>query len=347
MTKNSKTLLLIATLIIIGAIAYFSANSTTLISSDGPLRDFAIADTSAISKFIISDTEGNKITISRDNPEKVWMIDGTEFKAKPENATLILDALKRIAIRQDLDEPAINTALNYLAVRHKKVEYFLNDETTPIKSWYIGNSTADHQGTFMLLQNETQKSSIPFIVHKPGMRGYLDARFFTSFNDWRYTGIYNYGIGAIKNIQFINHDEPFESFSITVDKDSKVNFLDENQAPLPLFDTLQLSHYVTHFKKLHFSHTVTDLTEKQIDSVLTLPPNVSIEVTDNTDSKKKVNIWKIFDNIETDEGTWIKKLNPGYAFLSINGSKELVRVQYHQWDNVLKPKHYFLPKKIK
>jgi hypothetical protein len=344
MTKNIKTLLLVSVLVIIGIIAYFSTNNSNGVSSNGPLRNFSIADTAAISRFIISDTEGNKITISRENPEKTWMIDGTEFKAKPENATLILDALKRIVIRQDLDEAAINTSLNYLAVRHKKVEYFINKESTPVKSWYMGSTTVDHQGTHMLLQEKQQKSSIPFVVHKPGMRGSLDARFFTSFNDWRYTGIYNYKIGTIRNIQFINHDEAFESFSITVDKDSKINFLDEKQTPISVFDTLQLTHYVTHFKKLHFSHTVSDLTEVQIDSVLNAQPNATIEVTDDTKSKKKVNIWKIIDNVETDEGI-IKKLNPGYAFLSINGSKELVRIQYHQWDNVLKPKRYFLPKK--
>ena len=346
MTKNTKTLLLIIVLAVIGAIAYFSSNNMHAVSSNGPLRDFAIIDTASITKFIISDTEGNKITISRKNPEKTWMIDGTEFKAKPENATLILDALKRVVIRQDLDEPAINTSLTYLAVRHKKVEYFINDESTPVKSWYIGTNTVDHQGTHMLLQKGEQKSSIPFVVYKPGMRGTLDARFFTSFNDWRYSGIYNYGIGTIRNIQFMNHDEPFESFSITIDKESQVKFLDEHLAPIAIFDTLQLTHYVTHFKKLHFSHTVTDFTGDQIDSVLNIQPNISIEVTDNTNSKKKVNIWKIFDEIETDEGL-VKKMNPGYAFLSINGSKELVRVQYHQWDNVLKPKHYFLPKKTK
>jgi len=76
---------------------------------------------------------------------------------------------------------------------------------------------------------------------------------------------------------------------------------------------------------------------------LAITPNASITVTDRKDNSKKVNIWKIFENKEDDEGNPIKKLNPGYAFLAVDGSKELVRIQYHQWDNVLKPKSYFLP----
>lgn len=342
MTKYLKTTLLVTLVIALGVIAYLTTKEPS-VSANGPLRNFAIADTSSVSKFIISDTEGNKITISRENPEKTWMIDGTVFKAKPENANLILETFKNTVIKQDLDETKINTTLNYLAVRHKKVAIFLNNEKEASKTWYIGSGTQDHKGTFMLLQIKEQKSSIPFITYKPGMRGMLDSRFFTSFNDWRFSGIYNYKPGEVRNIEIVNLDVPNESFAIEVDKESQVKFLNENKEEVALFDTAQVSHYVTHFKKLHFSHTVSDLTPEQIDSVLTSQPNLTIEVTDKVNSKKKVNIWKIFNDEKTDDGTIIKKLNPGYAFLSINGSKELVRVQYHQWDNVLKPKSYFLP----
>lgn len=342
MNKNIKTLLLIALVILLGAVAFFTTKEPSP-SSNGPLRNFAIADTAAISKFTISDTEGNKITITRENKEKTWMIEGSSFKARPENANLILDALKRIVIRQDLDEAKIKTTLKFMAVRHKKVEYYINGEAEPIKTWYMGNSTADHQGTFMLLQEKKQKSSIPFIVYKPGMRGNLEARFFTSFKDWRFSGIYNYEVGEIKSIAFDNIEKPNESFQINILKDSEIEFLDGAKQTIPVFDTAQISHYVTHFKKLHFNHVVEDLTATQIDSVLNTTPNSTITVTNKDNAIKKVNIWKIFDTVETDEGL-VKKLNPGYAFLCVDGSKELVRIQYHQWDNVLKPKSYFLPK---
>ena len=346
MTKNTKTILLIGALLVIGLLAYLSTTNKDLsVVSNGPLRDFAYEDTSAITRFTISDTQENLITITRENPEKVWMIEGTEFKAKPENADLVLDALKRIAVRQDLDEQAIENSISYLIVSHKKVDFFINNEKKPIKTWYIGHSTVDHQGTHMLLEEKGQKSSVPFIVYKPGMRGALDARFFINFDDWQFTGIFNYPIGSVRTIAFNNFDEPTESFSITVDKNSKVNLLDQQLNPVPVFDTLQVSHYVTHFKRLHFAHKATDITQAQADSVLAVPPNLTIEVTDDKGTKKKVNVWKIFDEEVSEEGVVTREQNTGYAFLSINGSSELVRVQFHQWDNVLKPKSYFTPKK--
>ena len=341
MNKNIKTIVILLVLVVLGTIIFFNKQGGFEASS-GPLRNFAVADTSNVSKFTISDTEGNIITITRDNAEKTWMVEGSEFKAKPENATLILDAFKRTVIRQDLDEAKIKTTMNYLAVRHKKVAIYKYGEKTPFKTWYIGNATADHQGTFMLLQKGEQKSSIPFIVYKPGMRGSLDARFFTSFKDWQYTGIYNYGIGEIRKIEVINNDHPTESFVVNVNSDSELKLLDGTNNLVPLFDTAQIAHYVTHFKKLHFNHIVTDHTPAQMDSVCQIKPTLTFKVTDKNESTKTVDIWKI---MELHEGDSTKTLNPNYAFASVNKSKELVRVQYYQWDNVLKPLRYFLPRK--
>ena len=342
MNKNIKTIILVVVLAILGASAYFlnKDNSTTF---KGSLRDFAYADTASISKFTISDTEGNSITISRDNPQKMWMVDGTEYKATPASAQLILKALKRTVIRQDLDEAKIKTTLEYLAVRHKKVAFYKNGEDKPFKTWYIGNATPDHQGTFMLLQNGDVKSHEPFIAYMPGVRGTLDARFFTDFKTWRHSGIYNYGIGEIRKIKAINRDTPNESFEIDIDPNSALTLKDGYGDTIAVFDTAQVAHYVTHFKKLHFNHVVEYLTEKQVDSVMQITPNFTFEVTDKNNETKTVDIWKILKTIETDNGIE-KKLDVNYAFASINKSKELVRLQYYQWDNVLKPLYYFLPR---
>lgn len=343
MNKNIKTIVIILLAISLAVVAFLSTKNTSTNNSE-TLRNFAISDTSAISKFKISDTEGNKITITRENADKNWEIEGSVFKAKLQNVNLILDALKRIVIRQDLNDAKVETVLKFLAVRHKKVEFFVNENDKPTKTWYIGNSTQDNQGTYMLLQVGDLKSDVPFIVYKPGMRGSLGVRFFTSFKDWRFSGIYNYRIGEISKIKVLYNDEFNESFSIKVDKESNINLLNENDSIINNFDTSQVSHYVTHYKKLHYSHIVEDLTTSQIDSITSIKPHITIEVTNKNNNIKKVNIWKIFENINNEDSSVTKKINPGYAFLKIEGGKELFRIQYYQWDNVLKPKSYFLPK---
>ena len=52
--------------------------------------DFSIKDTANIIKFKISDSENNSITISRDNEQKSWMIEGSDYFAQQNKALLYL-----------------------------------------------------------------------------------------------------------------------------------------------------------------------------------------------------------------------------------------------------------------
>ena len=145
-------------------------------SSD--FKNFAIKDTSKISKFRISDTEGNEILISRDNSSRNWMIYGTSFKANQPSVDLLMETFYRIRVKQEVPNSALNTVINRLSVRHKKVEIFTTKEL-PFKTWYIGSPTQDHTGTYMLLQIGEEKGIKPYVTYKPGMYGSLEVRFFT------------------------------------------------------------------------------------------------------------------------------------------------------------------------
>ena len=56
--------------LIIPILCYFSLVNCNNNHNNNDLKDFAIKDTASISKFRISDTEGNTITINRDNKSK-------------------------------------------------------------------------------------------------------------------------------------------------------------------------------------------------------------------------------------------------------------------------------------
>ena len=91
---------------------------------DSDFKNFAVKDTANISKFRISDTEGNEIVISRENSSKIWMINGTNFKANQPSVDLLMETFYRIRVKQDVSISALNTVINRLSVRHKKSRNF-------------------------------------------------------------------------------------------------------------------------------------------------------------------------------------------------------------------------------
>tara|TARA_B100000674_G_C37887236_1_gene937248 strand:+ start:605 stop:1600 length:996 start_codon:yes stop_codon:yes gene_type:complete len=322
--------------IVTGIISIFfmlNSCSSNKCSNDNPLNDFALKDTASITKFKITNTEGNSIEISRRNMSSIWKINETDFIANKSSVDLITETFYRIKVRQDVPRAALNTIMNRLSVKHKKIEIF-KEEDKPFKTWYIGSPTQDHLGTYMLLQNKECKSSIPFITYKPGMNGSLDVRFFTSLNDWRSSKVFDYSNS--NNIIRISVDfniTPKESYIIERENNS-VLLYDGMNNKIMNYDTIQVKHYLTHFNKINFNKII-NFKKEIVDSVFSLTPHVSFKLDDINQTTKIVDFWKIRD--DNSETGWDKE----YGFIRIDNKYELLRVQYFNWDILFKPLSYF------
>ena len=317
--------------------------------STEPLSDFQIKDTASVYKIVITEKDHGSITLNRGTSDKNWYIDDTKEIAQPYNVNLILETAFQIQIKQNVSEELKETALTQLSIRHKKVEYYFDGEDKPRKTWYVGNGTTNHMGTYMLLElydkssGKSLRSPDPFIMHKPGVYGTLDTRFFANKKDWIYPGVFNYNIKDIASIKVVNNEDANESFSVKIQDNGKVNLLDKTETKVNVFDTSEVQHYVTHYKDLFYESFASELDQNQSDSILKVNPHFVFEVTEKNGNKKTVRLWKIKKN---QDGIGLNEIqfDTGRAYISINGSKDLVKVQFFTWDVLFKPLSYFRPK---
>lgn len=306
--------------------------------------DFAIKDTSNVVRFRISDTENNSIVISREDND-IWMIENSHFKARTNNVNLILETFHRIKIKQDVPNKGLDNLLTSLSVRHKKVEIYTKGNNKPIKTWYIGNATQDHLGTYMLLQVGEDKSIKPFITHKPGVYGSLDVRFFTSWIDWRSSSVFSYyNPYNIKSISVDFNDNNQESYLVERNLDSTVSLIDVNKNKVTYFDSSAVKHYFTHYRKIHYNR-IEVVTLGVRDSIFSLNCNNRIQLKDINNNIIDVEIWKIkMPNDYYDNNGLPLKWDPEHAYIRINSGEELLRIQYYSWGILLKPLSFYLPK---
>ena len=332
-------------ILFIGVLFVLGNTQCDILSEDiekEPESDFAVKDTTNIVKFRISDTQNNSITITRENKARKWMIEGTEYGAQPNNVKLIMDAFYRIRVKQDIPEKGIENQLKMLSVQHKKVEIFKKGAKKPVKTWYVGGTTKDHMGTYMLLQNGKKKSSVPFIVHKPGFYGTLDVRFFTGLVNWRASDVYNYRNPLhIQSIKVTFNEDPTQSYKVNRNKDQSVSLFNASGQKVMNFDSIQVKHYFTHYNKVYFNKVVQEKNE-YVDSVFSNIPTYSIELTDLKGKTTLSELWKIkyATSITTSIGN-VLEYNPDYGFLRLNKGKELLRIQYQNWDLLFKPLSFF------
>ncbi len=346
--KNNIVLVVLILVIALGGIwAYSLFQQEKRELSIEPLSNFQIKDTANVTKIIITEKDLGTITLNRKG--KTWFINESNEIAQPYNINLILETAYQVQIKQNVGESLKETALTQLAIRHKKVEYYFENETTPRKIWYVGNGTNDHMGTFMLLEIKDEKtgkmmrSPEPFIMYKPGVYGTLDTRFFSNKETWMYPGVFNYDIKDIASIKVDHNTIPDDSFKINIHEDGKVALQNGQGNIINAFDTNEVRHYVTHFKKLFYESFAKELSRTQQDSVLKVTPNFSFTVTQTNGESRNVRIWKIkkaSEEIGLDEVHY----DTGRAYASVDGSEDLVKIQFFTWDVLFKPLSYFIPK---
>ena len=174
--------------------------------------NFAVSDTASISKIFIADMKGNSISL--DKTENNWQINN-RYKVRNNSMEIILQTIKNISVQRPVSESRYNKVIQDLATNGVKIEIYQNREEKPTKTYTIGNNTADHSGTYMLLKNQEQ----PYIMHIIGFNGILGPRYGlqgqeVSATIWRDRNIFKLKAEEIKSLQLINEKGMDSSFTI-------------------------------------------------------------------------------------------------------------------------------------
>lgn len=293
-----KNIILLAVLVSLGVFAFFMYQKSSKGSlADKPLSDFAIADTASVNKIIITDHQGGKATLERIPGNKLWQLNGKYF-AREDAINLLLKTFNRIRIRGNVSDSMRDNMLKLLATSGKRVEIFTGGNE-PAKIYYIGVPTPDHTGTVMLLEIPgIGRSEEPYVTHIEGFTGFLSTRFFTSEQEWRYTGVFNYPNLEFSQVDVIHHTAPAESFRVSYSNQSGIGMYtgyDQSTGEFghkePRVDSLALRDFLLGLKKVHFESFNTQLSQAQTDSIRNVSPSYSIIVYELSGKTNKVDLY--------------------------------------------------------
>ena len=337
MKKNSTLLLILAVLILAG-IAYWVIRTDDSKGGGKAMSDFAIENTEEINKIIITEVNGNKAELEKG--EENWTVN-QKYKARPESIKLLLKTFKNIAVQSAVPTGLKKTVVANMAARNKKVEIFVNNELTKI--YYVGSPTKDHYGTYMLLEKNGRKSSEPYVMHMPGFNGFLESRFFTNLNDWKFSGVFVYDPLDVERIRVDFLNKPSKSYSI-LQEDKVITLYDSEEKPVENFNKTLVENYILNYEKIYFNK-VAELPWEKTDSIINSLPTYKVSITVNGETKKVDFHLKPRENPLVDEVTGeIEKWDENYIYGVISGEKEVLIFQYFALGNVFSDIDYFLQK---
>ena len=240
------------------------------------VKYFPVKDTGKVTKIIITDTFGKKVIIYRNGKQwqykaavfnessNTW-VDTEIYRARQDAVELLLKTFYRIELKSFTPETAKKNAIKHMSINHRQVDIFLNNKLE--KTWFVGNSSKDQFGTYMMLElPDCGRSANPYIMKMAGFHGMLWPRFFTDDHDWRYTGLWEMNPLDLKEVEITPFEFPQLAFKIELEGKNTFKLYDYENKLYGSFDTVKARDIFVSFRKIHFESFAKISPEEQ-DSV--------------------------------------------------------------------------------
>jgi hypothetical protein len=308
---------------------FFTSDNRTI---KGELRDFAVEDTASIDRIFLADKQGHTALLER-KPSGIWTIG--EYQARPQAVRDLLFTIKKMVVKAPVAKSMQPKVLKDLSgIGQRKIEIYSKGQL--LKTIFVGIETMDKMGTYMMIEG----SSVPFEVHIPGHRGFLQTRFIVDSRLWRDPVLFRTDYRDIRTIDIRYTNDPTSSFNLRYD--GKIPVLMAGNQVLNA-DTLLLYQYMNQFRNVVYEYVVTEsFPQAKKDSILNSSPFVIISLTDKQGKRTQVEgYYRASTAQDLDANGKQLPLDPDRMYALLN-DKDFLLVQYFQFDRLMVKPAVFL-----
>ena len=350
--KKNKFILLITFILALIAV-YFVFNSPKGTNSNA---DFAINDSSNVTKIFLTDKANNKILLKKQNQGE-WTVNENHLASK-EMVTTLLKTMLKLDVKSPVSKASRNNVIKRIAAIGVKVEIYqkvyridlwgirLFSHEKKVKTYYVGDVTMDNMGSYMLMEDSDE----PFIMYIPGFRGFLNSRYSVFEGEWRDHNVFNTPFSEIKSVKLIFPSNPENSYEVENIGENAFNLkslaLGKN---IDNYDTLKLLDFLSAFRNIRYEFLISDNTVHNKDSIVVTTPFHILELTDISGKKKTLKTYHKQalenDTLDMDGNRDTGIYDKDRLYASFNDGKDFALVQFYTFDNILRPLSYFLKNK--
>ena len=354
--KKQKVYLILASVLAILAILsiiYKKGGFNKQMDSKTLSEAFAIKDTALVTKIFMADMFGNRVLLAKTLDG--WMVDD-EKPAAIQKINDLLMTMASICVAQPIAKNAQNSIIQLLTVTSTKVEIY---ETMPLfklfghpffakerlsKTYYLGDATQNSLGSYASVEGFPD----PYIVYKPGFRGYVTPQFSPKPIDWYSQRIFATKLTQIQNASFIDMEESKNSFSVTKAGPRTFTLYDNRKNEICDYDTTLLINMLSGFRDRTYEMFLQNMSSTSRDSIIQVGFCKSISITDVNNNTTTLYLYPMIDSgslfeddILIEEDYSEVRIDRFYATLNEN-KDEIFTIQYFQFMRQLQPLSYYL-----
>jgi hypothetical protein len=214
------------------------------------------------------------------------------------------------------------------------------------KIYYFGDATQNRLGSYASIEGFPD----PYIVYKPGFRGYITPQFSPHPTDWYSQLVFSTKLTQIQNVSVIDIENPENSFFVNKSGVRTFTLSDSHNNIINNYDTLLLINMLSEFKDRYYEMFLPKIEKSQKDSIIQSNPFKIISVTDVNNKTTTVHFYymidegDLYEDNELIEEDFIE-ISKDRAFATINDNKdEIYTMQLYTFARQLQPLSYFLKK---
>lgn len=352
--KKNRNIIIAVIVLGVAAIALILTNSRSTFKR--ALSDFAVDDTSTITRIFMSDKNNNTLTLARIDSNK-WLVNN-KYPGHKYNIDMLLGTILHLEVREMVPKTARNNIIRELAANSVKVEIYqrvyridlfgrirLFPHEKLTKVFYVGGATQSNRGTYMIMEHSSQ----PFVTYLPGFRGFVTPRFMPIEKYWRDYSIFRKNIYEIASVRVEFPSNPEWSFMVKNNPDMKVELISlADHKTATDFDTLKVMNFLSSFRNINFEALLNDMEKHRKDSILASVPFHIITVTDTSGASKTIKTFRR----QAKEGDTDINGNPlpydyDRMYALVNDGQDFTLVQFFVFDRIIRPKMFYLGQQVR
>jgi hypothetical protein len=336
---KKSSLLIITILLALSAIAvYFYKHKSGATTLDKEASNFPVKDTASIDKIFMADKEGKSVLLER--TKEGWMLD-KKYHVRPDAITLLLYTIKMVEVQSPISMASKKNVIKIMSSKSTKIEIYSKGEK--IKQYYIGHTTQDHLGTYMLLTNlETRENyTDPFVTHIPGFDGFLTTRYNTDELDWRDRLVMSFRPPQLKQIKLELHEMPDSSFVLDLFSMQRFGLKTRKGSQIP-FDEAKLKQYIAYFQNVN-CEVVLQKNDHLVDSLgKSAIPFATLTINNRNDQQFVCDFFHKQPIQSKNEQYGVNyKYDPDRLFIRYNNGKDYGVAKFYVFGKILQTYRYF------
>lgn len=314
-------------------------------------NDFAVDDTSAITKIFMTDKNNNSLKLTRVDQGR-WVVND-KYPAQKQMINMLLATMSGLEIKEIVAKAAHNTIIKDMAIYSVKVEIYQMAFRINLFNWitmfphekmtkvyYVGGATPNNRGSYILMEDSEE----PYVVYLPGLRGFVTPRYSPIEKYWRDFTIFNRSLPEITSVKMEFPSNQEDSYEVTNEIPGKVvltSLIDNKK--ITDFDTIKVLTFLSGFRSLNFEALLNDMDPLRKDSILSSTPFIIITVNDTSGTSKSIKVFHKKNTAGiTDSENNPLPYDPDRLYALVNEGKDFTIIQYFSFDKVLRPKFFFL-----